>query len=171
MNLQSQLRESKQQIRSFIRANWDDQKLHDVYAFNADGKMSYFSGCNCLMGVTLSNKLHHRMCDEVKLLVSCWDLVTGTYLPQFGSHYSRAHALPDAKNAERAYHNLGHGSVVSLYGEESPYSMASDGRRKRRLSAILRAEIKRRSRLNPVTGNPLGTDTVMYDPILIRASS
>jgi len=77
-----------------IVSNWikrfSTQRLHDVLAFNEDGKMSYSDGCSCLMGVTFAQGLHTR--DS-----ACTD-------PQF--HYFMARALPGAAEAEIAYRKI-----------------------------------------------------------------
>ncbi len=83
------LRECKQAIRSFIRQHWDDQRLASVYAFNRDGKMTYYDPCGCLIGVSLSDVLHEE--DE--------DF-------QCGDHYLRAQHLAGAVEAEMAYCGL-----------------------------------------------------------------
>lgn len=146
MNLQESIRDAKQYIRAFIRTNWDDQKLLEVYAFNADGKMSYFHGCNCLMGVTLSDKLHKEMCEEFKRTLK-------GNLPADKDHYSLAHALPGSLNAEVAYRNLGARSWAGCH----LYSTTSDQRRRVRLSALLRAEIRRRARAGRETLETIGS--------------
>ncbi len=136
MNLQEQLKGYKATLRQFIRDNWDDQRLHDVYAFNADGKMSFFSGCNCLLGVTLAQSLHKDMCDEFATSIRAGSMPV--------NHYTLAHQLHNATGAEIAYRSLGflkEGHYSFLYTPEA------DLLRQRRLSPILRAEIKRRQRV------------------------
>ena len=58
MKFQNELRSSKQIIRQWVGANFSDQKLANVMAFNADGKMTFRNPCGCLMGVTYSEPLH-----------------------------------------------------------------------------------------------------------------
>jgi hypothetical protein len=58
MRFQSELQNAKQTIRDWVRANFSDQKLASVAAFNADGRMSFRNPCGCLMGVTYSDPLH-----------------------------------------------------------------------------------------------------------------
>ncbi len=123
--MQMTLRECKQAIRSFVRQHWDDQRLHDVYAFNRDGRMDEMNTCSCLIGCTLADVLHdsHRKCNE--------------------RHYLKAkYELPTAFEAEQAYMSLGWMSThpIVAYGKESPV-------RQRRLSAILRGELRRRDRV------------------------
>ncbi len=115
------LRECKKAIRSFIRQHWDDQRLAEVYAFNRDGRMDEMNTCSCLIGCTLPACLHMN-CD--------------------GRHYLDAKALPGAISAELAYMMLGWKGIriVPLCGEEPPI-------RQRRLSAILRGELRRRDRI------------------------
>lgn len=88
---QQYLREAKQAIRFFIRAHWSDQKLAEVLAFNADGKMGFWAPCNCILGVTLSDKLHAGE--------QCPDSVA--------RHYARAIYLTGADEAEGGYAYLG----------------------------------------------------------------
>src|SRR4051812_8934072 len=90
--MNQQLRQAKQAVRTFIRAHFDDQRLHEVIAFNDDGKMQYSSACCCLLGVTLSSTPLHRYCE-----------VSGEH------HYTQASALFDANAAENAYWLLGLG--------------------------------------------------------------
>lgn len=120
--MMSILRESKNAIRYFIRAHWDDQRLHDVYAFNRDGRMKFIYPCCCLLGVTQAAVLHER-CDGL-------------------SHYLPAKELPGAEEAELAYGRLRcFGFPVGL--KLSVEHM--DALLQRRLSAILRAEMRRRN--------------------------
>jgi hypothetical protein len=76
-------------IRAFIRENWSDQKLAEVYAFNQDGKMNREHNCCCLLGVTFASRLHtgHR--------TECGG-------PHF-HHYRKARALKGAEQAEYIY--------------------------------------------------------------------
>ncbi len=128
--MNNDLRTSKQAIRNFIRAHWSDEKLCAVYAFNRDGKMTPFDGCCCLRGVTLSAILH-----------------TGNHSGRnHDAHYARQHhynetrLLPGALDAELAYTYLSR-HLFPLY-PELILDLAQ-----RRLSAILRAEMRRRERL------------------------
>ena len=121
------LKEEKQAIRNFVRANWTDQKLAEVYAFNRDGKMHPQKACNCLLGVTLSENLH--------------DNNDGFTCP--GGHYSAAECLNHAWLAEKAYMNW-------MFFCEEPLGLCQ-----RRLSAILRAEMKRRAKDEDTHSIPL----------------
>lgn len=113
------LRDYKHAIRTFIREHWSDQKLHEVYAFNRDGKLDAGNPCGCILGVSLSERLHQDRCSA--------------------GHYMEAHnKLSGASFAEQAYMSL---SWVGVTGELSGVSL-----RGRRLSAILRAEMRLRAR-------------------------
>lgn len=136
MNFQRELRNSKQIVRGWIRANFSDQKLAEVMAFNADGKMSFRNPCGCLMGVTFSSRLHEgRDCDREHYWAARKQDLAQTR--RFAAWFVSAHI----GKAEKAYHFLGHSSAT---GE----CFGDDNIRRRRLSAILRAEMRRRARLN-----------------------
>lgn len=118
------LKQDKQTIREYIRNYFDDQRLAQVYAFNRDGKMEFYSRCGCLLGVTLCTTLHYKACDEDRMLST--------------NHYFHArNDLKGAKLAEMAY-----GDLCSDYSY--PYGKLL---RQQRLSAILRAEMRRRDRI------------------------
>ncbi len=118
------LRECKQAIRSFVRQHWDDQRLHDVYAFNRDGKMDDFSCCACLIGCTLAKSLHVESCSM--------------------GHYTEAHELPGSTEAEQGYMGLAWVCTDVSRWSDSEYG---DALQQRRLSAILRGELRRRDRV------------------------
>ncbi len=136
MKFQSELQHSKQVVREWVRANFSDEKLASVAAFNEDGKMSFRNPCGCLMGVTHSERLHEgHDCDR--------------------KHYWRARRqdlaqtrrfaalFPSSRigKAEKAYHFLGFSATLnSCFGD--------DQLRRRRFSALLRAEMRRRDRLS-----------------------
>jgi hypothetical protein len=135
MNFQSELRTSKQVVRDWVRANFPDQKLASVVAFNADGKMSFRNPCGCLMGVTYSEPLHMGQdCDREHY----W-----TARKQDLSQTRRFAALFPASRigkAEKAYSFLGFtASFSSCFGD--------DELRRRRFAALLRAEMWRRERM------------------------
>ncbi len=114
------LRECKQAIRAFIRQHWSEERLVSVYAFNRDGRMNEMNTCSCLIGCTLPACLHTgHECDE--------------------RHYLDAKALPGAVNAELAYMMLAWKSLRRFpdYSEQPLIQQ-------RRLSAILRGELRRR---------------------------
>ena len=135
MNFQKELRNSKQIVREWVRAHFDDQRLASVAAFNADGKMSFRNPCGCLMGVTYSDRLHTvGECDHKHYwLARQQDLAqTRRFAALFPS--SRI------GKAEKAYNFLGFSAVFrSCFGD--------DELRRRRFSALLRAEMYRRARL------------------------
>lgn len=114
------LREARQAIRSFIRG-WSDQKVAEVYAFNRDRKMRFEDSCGCIRGVTLSDVLHdgNSVCNM--------------------DHYDATRAIVGASEAECGYGVLGRHRV--------PAWLDNFGARRIRLSAILRAELRRRDRL------------------------
>lgn len=136
MKFQGELRHAKQIVREWIRANFSDQKLASVAAFNMDGKMSFRNPCGCLMGVTYSDRLHmgHDCNREHYWLARRQDLAqTRRFAALFPS--SRV------GKAEKAYNFLGFSAAYSsCFGD--------DQRRLRRFSALLRAEMRRRVRLN-----------------------
>jgi hypothetical protein len=111
---------AKRTIRAWIQAHFSDEKLAEVYAFNADCKMSLEDPCGCLLGVTLPTTLHQDY------------IVCGKFCPDRNSHYATAKKLPSGRAVEYAYYCLGFGLFPSL--------------RRYRLARILRAEIKRRDR-------------------------
>jgi hypothetical protein len=128
--LSERLSDSRKAIRAYIQNHWDDQRLHDVYAFNADGKMRFASSCCCLMGVTKTEALHEKSCND-------------HFEKQLDSHYYLAQRLPGGVAAEEAYRTFGYyftkvGKTLVVH--------TSDELRRVRLSALLRAEIRRRAR-------------------------
>jgi hypothetical protein len=136
MNFQKELRNSKQIVRDWVRSNFSDQRLAGVAAFNSDGKMSFRNPCGCLMGVTFSEPLHMgHDCDRKHYwLARRQDLAqTRRFAALFPS--SRI------GKAEKAYNFLGYSAAFSnCFGD--------DELRRRRFSALLRAEMRRRDRLN-----------------------
>jgi hypothetical protein len=132
MKFQKELRKSKQIVREWVRANFSDQKLANVVAFNADGNMSFRNPCGCLMGVTFSERLHAgHDCDRQHYwLARRQDLAKTRPL---------AALFPTSRvgRAEKAYNFLGFSpSFADCFGD--------DDLRRRRFSAILRAEMRRR---------------------------
>jgi hypothetical protein len=128
MNFQSQLLKSKQVIREWIRTHLSDEKLASVAAFNEDGKMGFRNPCGCLLGVTYSDPLHlGHDCDH--------------------EHYRRARRQDLARlspsgmgPAEKAYLFLG-------FAAGFHNGLGDDEVRRRRFSALLRAERRRRSKI------------------------
>jgi hypothetical protein len=139
MKFQSELRKSKQVVREWVRANFSDEKLACVAAFNADGKMSFRDPCGCLMGVTYSGHLHtgHDCDREHYWRARRQDL----------SQTRRFAALfPTSRigKAEKAYSFLGFSNKYSsCFGDDQV--------RRRRFGAMLRAEMRRRDRLRSMT--------------------
>lgn len=136
MKFQNELQHSKQVVRQWVRLNFSDQKLASVVAFNADGKMTFRNPCGCLMGVTHSERLHEgHDCDrEHYWLARRQDLSqTRRFAALFPAHR--------VGKAERAYNFLGFSATFSsCFGD--------DQLRRRRFSALLRAEMRRRARIN-----------------------
>jgi hypothetical protein len=133
------LQEAKRIIRKLI-GGWADQKLAAVYAFNEDGKMSYFGTCNCLIGVHSSEVLH-TVCRDAEGFQS--------------GHY--ADAIGGLQREEAAYLILGgtYGDAIkeacapeAVKEACAPEAVRAERRRLRqvRFSAILRAEMRRRQR-------------------------
>jgi len=136
MKFQTELRLSKQIVRQWLRANFSDEKLAGVMAFNADGGMTFRNPCGCLMGVTYSDRLHiGNQCDrEHYWLARRQDLAQTRPL---------AALFPWSRigRTEKAYNFLGFSpNFTSCFGD--------DQLRRRRFSAILRAEMHRRSRIH-----------------------
>ena len=130
MNFQSELRNSKQMIRQWVRANFSDEKLAAVTAFNADGKMTFRNPCGCLMGVTHSHLLHvgHDCNREHYWQARKQDLSQTRRFAAF---------FPTSRigKTERAYNFLGFSAAYSnCFGD--------DQLRRRRFGAILRAEMR-----------------------------
>jgi hypothetical protein len=153
MNFQRELRNSKQVVREWVRAHFSDQKLASVAAFNADGKMSFRNPCGCLMGVTYSDRLHvGQDCNRKHYwLARRQDLArTRPFAALFPS--SRI------GKAEKAYNFLGFSSTFSsCFGD--------DELRRRRFAAVLRAEMRRRARLNGFTLDEAVAFTASPEPM------
>lgn len=142
MDFQKELRHSKQVVREWVRAHFSDQRLASVAAFNEDGRMGFRNPCGCLMGVTFSDRLHHPGLD-------------GANHDCDRKHYWRARRLDLSQTrrfaalflssqlgkAEKAYLFLG-------FAADSRNCFGDDELRRRRFSALLRAEMRRRARLN-----------------------
>jgi hypothetical protein len=135
MKFQSELRNSKQIVREWVRANFSDEKLASVVAFNADGKMSFRNPCGCLMGVTYSNTLHMgRDCDrEHYWLARKQDLAQTR-------RFAALFPCSRIGKAEKAYNFLG-------FSADFRNCFGDDHLRRRRFAALLRAEMRRRERL------------------------
>jgi hypothetical protein len=141
LNFQTELRNAKRVIRAWVGANFSDEKLAGVSAFNADGKMSFRNPCSCLLGVTYSDLLHtcHEECSR-EHYQSAWR--------QDMAQRGRFEALFSSSRmgkAEKAYIFLGLSNRFnSCFGD--------DDLRRRRFSALLRAEMRRRDGREQVSG-------------------
>jgi hypothetical protein len=115
------LRESKQLIRRWISERFSDERLAQVYAFNQDGRMQYSSPCACLLGVTTAKHLHSWG-------DGCW-----------ATHYRVLKQV--GADAELAYNYLAYVDRLGRFRFEGVEQL-----RQRRLSAILRAQMRIRAR-------------------------
>jgi hypothetical protein len=135
MNFQRELRSSKQVVREWVRAKFSDQKLASVVAFNEDGRMNFRNPCGCLMGVTHSDRLHEGdNCDRAHYWLARRQDLSQTR--------PFAALFPSSRvgKAEKAYMFLGFSATcTSCFGD--------DNVRRRRFSALLRAEMRNRERL------------------------
>ena len=136
MTFQKELQNSKQTVRAWVQTNFSDEKLASVTAFNADGKMTFRNPCGCLMGVTHSERLHvGHDCDRKHYwLARRQDLAQTRRFAAF---------FPSTRigKTEKAYNFMGFSATFSsCFGD--------DELRRRRFSAILHAEMRRRARLN-----------------------
>ncbi len=122
------LREQKQAIRAFLRTPvWTEEKLWALLA-HAQDKLSMWSCC-CLIGVATAD--HALKCQNHKVGEHWW-------------HYHQAYELPLAKEAELAFLQLG-GNRGLCGPQGDPYY--ADALRRRQIRPIIRAELRRRSRL------------------------
>lgn len=113
------LKENKRIIRAFMREHYTDERLAMLLAHARDGKLAYFSCC-CFVGIpTADHALRGR---------TIW----GTE-----EHYVAAKALPGATFAEFAY-----AALSNAFGEDE-----ANPQRVRRLIPIVKAEMRRRSRM------------------------
>jgi len=147
MEFQRELQSSKQVVRAWVRAHFSDQRLASVVAFNEDGRMGFRNPCGCLMGVTYSDRLHDPGLDGAG--------IDGANHDCDRKHYWRARRLDLSQTrrfaalflasqlgkAEKAYLFLG-------FSANCRNCFGDDDLRRRRFSALLRAEMRRRARLN-----------------------
>jgi hypothetical protein len=157
------LKQAKVAIRSWIQTHFSDQRLAEVYAFNRDGKMKYEDPCGCLLGVTLAKQLHncpeYGPCIETVLPapscsgVICFD-ETAVFDNALVLHYDQAVELQNARVAEFAYDRLGFWNDDECFLDEEE----NGDLRQRRMSAIVRAEIRRRDRLRSWLRNQLAEE-------------
>lgn len=136
MNFQTELRNSKRIVREWVRTHFSDQHLASVAAFNADGKMAFRNPCGCLMGVTYSERLHlGDDCNREHYWFARREDLAQTR--RFAAMFPQSRV----GKAEKAYNFLGFStSFDRCFGD--------DQIRRRRFSALLRAEMYRRARLN-----------------------
>src|SRR5580692_2980393 len=102
MKFQAELRSSKQIVREWVRANFSDQRLASVAAFNADGRMAFRNPCSCLMGVTYSDPLHAgHGCDRKHYWLARRQDLSQTH------YFAAWFPLSRIGKAEKAYNFLG----------------------------------------------------------------
>ena len=139
MDYQKELRKSKQVVREWVRANFSDEKLAGVTAFNADGKMTFRNPCGCLMGVTHSERLHlGHDCNRDHYWVARRQDLAQT------RRFAALFPTSRIGKAEKAYNFLG-------FSANFGYCFGDDELRRRRFSALLRAEMRLRERIHKVT--------------------
>lgn len=136
MNFQRELRKSKQIVREWVRANFSDQRLASIAAFNEDGRMRFRNPCSCLMGVTYSDILHESAdCDREHYRFARRQDLSQT------RRFAALFPTSRIGKAEKAYNFLGFSPAFSsCFGD--------DNLRRRRFGVLLRAEMRRRARLN-----------------------
>lgn len=110
--------ESKAAIHSFMRENYTDERLAWLLAHAEEGKLAYMSCC-CFIGIVTA--------DHALRGYSIWGAGGNT-------HYHKALVLPGAREADVAFALLGKG-----------YN--GDAARRRILIPMIRAEMRRRSRV------------------------
>lgn len=137
-NTSEYLQQSRRHIRAFLHTlSW--QKIADMYAFNQDGRADFYDYCGCLLGMASSDRLHTD--DEF-----CWRGDRG--LP---CHYLRIRSNnPLAVPAEEAYSHLGY--KASGNGSQCLRAM--------RLHYILKAELRRRARVEMALKTPQDMELV-----------
>jgi hypothetical protein len=134
MNFQGELRRSKKTLRTWVRTHFSDQQLASVAAFNADGQMSFRHPCGCLLGVTYSDPLHTDAgCSQEHYQRARQEDRKQTSI--LGSFFSSR----ELGQVERAYLFLG-------FTQRFHDCFGDDEVRRRRLAALLRAEMRYRSR-------------------------
>lgn len=157
MNFQKELRNSKRVVRGWIQANFSDQRLASVAAFNADGGMSFRNPCGCLMGVTYSGRLHQgHDCDRKHYWMARREDLAQT------RRFAALFPASRIGRTEKAYNFLGYSpSFTSCFGD--------DELRRRRFSALLRAEMRRRDRLRTVgESDEAALDATLAPALLTR---
>lgn len=128
------LKTSKRAIRAFLQTDaWTEEKLCALLA-HAQDKLSYWSCC-CLVGsVNAPHALKGVICGG---------------LDSVEDHTFEARALPGADTAEEGFYNL------PVVFDLCPSSDDGDTYRRLILVPIIRAELRRRSRLDSVASTNL----------------
>jgi hypothetical protein len=146
MNFQKELRKSKQIVREWVRAKFSDEKLASVAAFNEDGKMSFRNPCGCLMGVTLSDRLHEGQdCNrEHYWLARREDLAQSR-------PFAALFPTNRVGRSEKAYNFLG-------FSPDFSSCFGNDDVRRRRFGALLRAEMCLRARFRTFAEEEVAAD-------------
>jgi hypothetical protein len=143
MNFQNELRNSKRTVREWVRAHFSDQHLASVAAFNEDGKMTFRNPCGCLMGVTYSDRLHvGDDCNGEHYWLARREDLSQT------RHFAVFFPRSRVGKAEKAYNFLG-------FSTSFDHCFGDDQVRRRRFSALLRAEMRRRERLRVLSEDEL----------------
>lgn len=119
--------EQKQILRNFMRDYYTDEKLAEVLAHAQDGKLSYNSCCCFIGAVTADHALRSELPHS--------PVPTGSTQLK---HYRVAKLLHGARLAESAF--LAIGGVDNIW-------LGADKKRRRILIPMLRAEMRRRERL------------------------
>lgn len=125
--------EAERILSKHIRG-FSDERLHEVYAFNQDGKMSFSDPCACILGVTSANHPHVSRGQHIKC-------------PEFPSgHYTRAkYMTSNGKQVEQAY--------IWIAGDD-----LSDIGRQKAMEKLLTKEIRIRTYERAVSAQLLEED-------------
>jgi hypothetical protein len=123
--MNTELRQRKQAIRSFMREHYTDERLAMLLAHAQEGRLSYLSCC-CFIGTTTAR---HPLRDGRSMILgtrlrSRFDVVRP-------KHYNEAQKLSGAYEAETAFLEIAYSDVA----------------RRRILIPMVRAEMRRRDRL------------------------
>ena len=124
--MDAQLKAAKPPIREFLRTAYSDERLAMLLAHAQEGKLSYMSCC-CLIGIPTAN---HALKEVL----------------QGGDHIIKSRALPGGMEAEKAFYALIGGLATPKASLE-----VGDHARRLRLIPMVKAEMRRRSRLRAQT--------------------
>lgn len=116
----------KKHIRAFMRNHYTDERLAQLLCHARDGKLAYFSCC-CFIGIATAD---HALEGNIG----------GAYSES--EHYLTAAHLDGALDADRSYCWLANVSPNN-------WTQPSDEVRRRILIPMIRAEMKRRSSVEP----------------------